>query len=213
MVGQCVRDDDLRFADRSLRIVTLHKDAVSHHDAAIWVGEVALRLLGRLPGGRGRYAVRRQRRGRTTPVGIVVVLPGRELVGLLFGLRRPGARSLALARVERRLGFLPLLGGQFAQASCTSLCGFLLEGCLRLANAAQSGVAPLKFVGQVLRAPVASVLLVLALVGLLRAKQQRLAFGCQTLLVLLHPSVTHGLVLARRWLAPWNRRATRGRRS
>src|SRR4029077_11957753 len=77
------------------------------------------------------------------------------------------------------------------------LRGLLFERRFRFANALLAVQATLKLSRQVLGPLPAPVLVVLALVGFIRSKQQRLDLRGQTLVFFFHPPVAHRLVFAR----------------
>ena len=71
----------------------------------------------------------------------------------------------------------------------------LLQDFLGFFDPGQPGLAPPQFLRQLV-APLAAVLAIFCLIGGLGLRQQLLHFFLELLLLLLHPAVAHGLVLA-----------------
>ena len=150
LVADPTSDDDLMgVVDAKLRVVGLDEPVGAHHDGAVGVGEVALRLVNGLALGRRQGGLSPQfPLGAGTARRVVVV--GTELFELRATLRRMGA----CATPHHRLGMAP--GGAFvalgllAQRVRPRLQCLGLQGRLRLANALESALATTQLLGQLL---------------------------------------------------------------
>ncbi len=180
--------------DGELRVVGLNEAVGADHDAALGVGEVALRFVGGESGRSGWRALARQlpapARGRLV-VGRV------EFIGIRSTLRRVAAQPPAhrLVRVRRRGVFHPR--GLLAQCLCPRGTSLGFERRLRLADARKATLAPTKLLRQFVSAHPNTVARILARISCLRLAKQALDLLVQPALLAQHALVAHRLVLAR----------------